>query len=395
MGEVPHGWELHHLDDPRVCTINPKKSEVANLLDSTPVTFVPMACVDEVSGKILDPPIKTLGEVRRGFTYFRENDVVFAKITPCMENGKSAVARNLENKIGFGTTEFHVLRPGPLVIPEWIHFFIRQQSLREAAKESMCGGAGQQRVPASFLKKVRIPLPPLKEQRKIVSRIEALTRRSEKSIYVIESRETELDHLIQSMYSQMVADTEWKPLGTVASLVRRKVEMKPEEQYEEMGVRSFGKGTFKKPVLTGKQIGKKRIYRIHEGDLVFNNVFAWEGAIAVAQRDDHDRVGSHRFITYLPKGKKATSEFLCHHFLSAKGLEDISAASPGSAGRNRTLGLEKLDKIMVPVPDFSEQVRFERVAKIRRKVAGISSESIQGLKKLIPSILAKAFKGEL
>lgn len=132
-----------------------------------------------------------------------------------------------------------------------------------------------------------------------------------------------------------------------------------------MGIRSFGKGTFKKPVLTGEQIGNKRIYRIHEGDLVFNNVFAWEKAIAVTKKEDHGHVGSHRFITYVPHENIATSEFLCHHFLGERGIEDIRAASPGSAGRNRTLGLKKLDKIKVPVPDYDEQARFAELAKRR------------------------------
>jgi type I restriction enzyme S subunit len=193
----------------------------------------------------------------------------------------------------------------------------------------------------------------------------------------------------------MIEGTEWKPLDGIASLVRRAIKTKPNEKYEEMGIRSFGKGTFKKPVLTGKQISNKRIYRIHEGDLVFNNVFAWEKAIAVAQKEDHGRVGSHRFITYVPHKKQATSEFLCHHFLSERGIEDIRAASPGSAGRNRTLGLKKLEKISVPVPDYDKQVRFSELAKrrvlIREETLAIEKE----LKVFESALLAKTFRGEL
>jgi type I restriction enzyme, S subunit len=117
-----------------------------------------------------------------------------------------------------------------------------------------------------------------------------------------------------------------------------------------MGIRSFGKGTFLKPVLTGAQLGNKRVYRVRVGDLVFMNVFAWEGAIVVAQADDDERVGSHRFLTHEVNPDLATPEFLCFHFLTPHGLEDIGAASPGSAGRNRTLGIDKLAQIQVPVP---------------------------------------------
>jgi type I restriction enzyme S subunit len=388
-------WPLRKLGDEDVCLLNPKKREVAKVEDDTPVSFVPMARVDDVSGTMDVSEVKSIGEVRKGYTYFAEGDVVFAKITPCMENGKSAIARNLMNGIGFGTTEFHVLRSGPLATPEWLHLFVRNRGFREEAKKNMHGAAGQQRVPVDFLREAAIPLPPVDEQRRVVMRIEELASRAEEARQLAAEREAELDALLQALYSRMIDGVEWKPLQDVASLVRRAVKTKPDGRYEEMGIRSFGKGTFQKPVLTGKQIGNKRIYTVHEGDLVFNNVFAWEKAIAVAKAEDHGRVGSHRFITYVPHEGQATSEFLCHHFLGERGIEDIRAASPGSAGRNRTLGLKKLEKILVPVPEYDEQKRFAEIAKRRQRIqletAGIEEE----LEAFHAALLAKAFRGEL
>ncbi|TAN44681.1 MAG: hypothetical protein EPN22_05670 [Nitrospirae bacterium] len=235
----------------------------------------------------------------------------------------------------------------------------------------------------------------VKEQRRIVARIEELTRRAEEARRTAVERDAELNILLQALYGQMIEDVKWKPLHEVASLVRRSIKTKPDEKYEEMGIRSFGRGTFKKPVLTGDQIGNKRIYRIHEGDLVFNNVFAWEKAIAVAKKEDHGRVGSHRFITYVPHKEKTTSEFLCHHFLSERGIEDIRAASPGSAGRNRTLGLTKLEKILVPVPEHDEQKRFAEIAKRRQLVQQESSGIEADVKAFTAALLAKAFRSEL
>jgi type I restriction enzyme S subunit len=235
----------------------------------------------------------------------------------------------------------------------------------------------------------------INEQHRIVKRIEELTQRIEEAEKFAGAREAGLDTMLQAYYARLIKGAEWSPLSEIASLVRRPIKTKPEEQYEEMGIRSFGKGTFKKPVLTGKQIGNKRIYRIHEGDLVFSNVFAWEKAIAVAKKEDHGRVGSHRFITYVPHKGKATSEFLCHHFLSERGIEDIRTASPGSAGRNCTLGLRKLDEIMVPVPDYEEQVRFSEIAK-RRQLVQMEAAGIMGDMKLFnAALIAKAFRGEL
>lgn len=172
FSEAEEKWGNELL--PNVCKINPSKKEISNLPDDLKVTFVPMSSVNEITGSIENPSIRLLKDVRKGYTYFRENDVLFAKITPCMENGKAAVAKNLVNGIGFGSTEFHVIRPSNKILAEWIYYFIRQKSFRELAARNMTGSVGQQRVPEDFLKSVRIPLPPIEEQKQIVSYLNSL-----------------------------------------------------------------------------------------------------------------------------------------------------------------------------------------------------------------------------
>lgn len=178
-GDVPEGWRLASLGT--VCAINPSRKGRTNYDDMMPVTFVPMAAVDEVRGIIAAPETRPFSAVKKGYTWFIENDVLFAKITPCMQNGKAAIARNLANGVGFGSTEFHVLRPGPDVLPEWVHLFVRQPSFRAAAAQHFTGSVGQQRVPESFLATQLIPVPPLAEQRRIVARIEELAARIERA----------------------------------------------------------------------------------------------------------------------------------------------------------------------------------------------------------------------
>jgi type I restriction enzyme S subunit len=128
-----------------------------------------MAAVSEREATIKAPLIKPFRDVRKGYTYFGEGDVLFAKITPCMQNGKHAIARGLTDGIGFASTEFHVIRPGPRVLAEWIHAFIRQPEVLEAATRTFTGTVGQQRVPDEFLTALEIPLPPLPEQRRIAA----------------------------------------------------------------------------------------------------------------------------------------------------------------------------------------------------------------------------------
>ena len=161
-----------------IATVNPRRDPaIRSMGDQILATFVPMAAIDEISGTIANLEIKTLGEIRKGFTSFHENDVLFAKITPCMQNGKSAVVQGLSNGLGFGSTEFHVIRPGPKVLPKWIWYFVRQHSVRERAQQHFRGSAGQQRVPADFLKKLKIPVPSIAKQRLVLSRIADCTDR--------------------------------------------------------------------------------------------------------------------------------------------------------------------------------------------------------------------------
>ena len=140
-----------------------------------------MAAVDEVDGRFAEVQTRPYGDVKRGYTYFEENDVVFAKITPCMENGEAAIPRSLIDGFGFGTTEFHVLRPKPGVLPEWIHRYVRQSDFRREAKEHFRGAVGQQRVPQDFLEGCQIPIPfpdnfarSLETQHHIIARLDAL-----------------------------------------------------------------------------------------------------------------------------------------------------------------------------------------------------------------------------
>jgi type I restriction enzyme S subunit len=128
---------------------------------------------------------------------------------------------------------------------------------------------------------------------------------------------------------------------------------------------------------------------------LFNIVFAWEGAVAVAQPEDSGRVGSHRFLTCVPKKGVATAPFLRFHFLTDVGLQQLGEASPGGAGRNRTLGLKAIANIPVPVPPFEKQTRFDALQARIDAVKRLQAETTAELYALLPSILDRAFKGAL
>ena len=137
---------------------NPKPAR-GSIPEDFEVSFVPMAAVEACSGRMDLTQVRTYGDVKKGFTSFRDGDVLFAKITPCMENGKMAVAQSLHNGIGFGSTEFHVLRPRHGVDARYVYHFVSSATFRREAAHHMTGAVGQRRVPLSFLQQSELPLP--------------------------------------------------------------------------------------------------------------------------------------------------------------------------------------------------------------------------------------------
>ena len=156
----------------------------------------------------------------------------------------------------------------------------------------------------------------------------------------------------------MTATVRHLPMGKIAPLLRRPVHVSPSSSYREIGIRSFGKGVFHKVPVSGLEIGSKRVFSICPGDLLFNIVFAWEGAVAVASEAEQGMIGSHRFLTCRADPEFADPRYLYWWFVREKGQEQLLRASPGGAGRNRTLGIDKLHTIEVPLPSVEEQREF-------------------------------------
>jgi type I restriction enzyme S subunit len=240
-----------------------------------------------------------------------------------------------------------------------------------------------------------IPLPPLAEQRRVVARIEGLVAQIHEIKNIRTEEETELRQMLLGAFGSIAKNAPRVAMRQAAPLVRRPPNIEPSELYGELGIRSFGKGTFHKPALSGFDLGSKRIFRIEKGDLLFSNVFAWEGAIAVAKSEDDGRFGSHRFMSCVPKPDIATADFLRFYFLTNDGIELIRAASPGGAGRNRTLGIEALAHIEVPVPSIEKQRWFDALQAEVDALKRIQADTAAELDVLLPAILDRAFNGGL
>ena len=167
--DLPDGWVWTNLED--VSELNPRIDK-QSIDDDLEITFLPMKCVEELTGKIDLSEAKQFSEVKRkSYTPFRDGDILFAKVTPCMENGKIAIAHDLKNGIGFGSTEFHVVRSLEEQSTQFFFFYFIQQKFRQDAKRAMTSAVGLLRVPTDYMRKVLIALPALAEQQAIVSEV--------------------------------------------------------------------------------------------------------------------------------------------------------------------------------------------------------------------------------
>lgn len=199
-GMSDESWEEETIGD--VCTVNPKKIDAKNLDDNLEVSFVPMAAVSDVFGEIVNHEVKNLQDVRTGFTNFSEGDVIFAKITPCMENGKSAIVGPLVNDIGYGSTEFYVLRCKKELYNKYLYHMVRNTTFRAEAKAVMTGAVGQQRVPKTFLQEYQLLLPTLSEQHEIVRLIDDLLARERKAQQATEQALASIDLMKKSILAR-------------------------------------------------------------------------------------------------------------------------------------------------------------------------------------------------
>ena len=193
-------WKITSLGN--ICHINPKKIDTTNLDDNMEVSFIPMADVSDISGDVIGNQIRPLGEVKKGFTNFNEGDVVFAKITPCMENGKSAIIGKLKNDVGYGTTEFYVLRPKDVLYNRYVYHLVRSKFFRDKAKSNMTGAVGQQRVPKKFMQEYEINLPSMPEQKEIVRLLDSLLSCEQSTVTACEEALTTIETLKKSILAR-------------------------------------------------------------------------------------------------------------------------------------------------------------------------------------------------
>lgn len=375
-----------------VCEINPRLPRSHGLTDETEVSFVPMAAVDEVAGDIRDKQSRTFGEVKKGYTHFREGDVLFAKITPCMENGKAAVARDLIGGLGFGSTEFHVLRSKESVLPEWLYYFVRRESFRKKAKRNFTGTAGQQRVPTTFLSTTEIPVPSLFEQRRIVD----LLSRTEGIVRLRREAQKKAAELIPAIFLEMFGDPATNPKGwpskRLGDYLNIQTSVRVPDIEREGDVPCIGADSIESG--TGQIVSWPTVTDVHpisgkygfcQGDVLYSKIRPVLRKVVIAPSDGYCSADMYP----LRVGEVATCEYV-HALLLSKAFTDY-AVGVSMRAQMPKVNRETLFAYSHPLPPIALQRIFSERAKEIFALQEGQRHALRVAKAAFEALLSRAF----
>ncbi len=276
----------------------------------------------------------------------------------------------------------------------FLHYYLRSSVFQNDLKFQLANGIKTELKPKRFLN-LAIPLPPLNVQQKILKTLDKVKIKIDEVKRLRTEQAKNINNLLFSKYTDLIESAEWLPMKEVAPIHRRQVEVNLEETYYEIGVRSFGRGLFENPSFKGSDLTWQKPFWMREGDLLFSNIKAWEGAVGLIPVKYDGWVGSHRYITCLPNLEIIYPEFLYYYFRTFEGVEKLSSASPGTVDRNRTLNNKLLQQIEIPVPSLELQKEFVELLEKTNAIKEHHKLIEQELTILMPSLLDKAFKGEL
>jgi len=393
----------------QVAEVNPRLPRDAGISAADEVAFLPMDAVSE-AGSVAYQQRRRMDEVTNGYTSFRRGDILLAKITPCMENGKAAYLDALETEYGFGSTEFHVLRPSQDLDGRYAFYLIWNPRFRHLAECRMTGSAGQKRVPASFLKELEIPLPPPAEQRRIAAildKADAIRRKHEQALACIEEA-------IQSTFIHVVGPRApgygvWREKSFDFLVAPGSAAMRTgpfgsdllHSEFVDSGVAVLGidnavQNKFawaERRYITEAKYDKLKRYTVHPGDVIVT-IMGTTGRSAVIPQDIPLAITTKHLATITLDRRKAEPEVISnalhrHPYI----LRQIAKENKGAIMAGLNLGIIKA--LRIPLPPIEVQRQFvtelERLRCLERKVV----DAQRTADVLFGSLSQRAFRGEL
>jgi type I restriction enzyme, S subunit len=396
------GWEVRKLME--VCEIKPPKSEAKKRLQGAEmVSFAPMETLG-IGRKYLETnQERRLDEVSGSYTYFAEGDVLLAKITPCFENGKLGIARNLKNGIGFGSSEYVVLRPNPSIHPEWLYHLLDQESFRTEGAAHMSGAVGHKRVSKEFIETFPVPIPPLSEQAHIVGILDeafaSIATAKANTQKNLENAKAVFESHLNSVFSQRgegwvekkVSEIAMHSLGKMLDKAKNKGTMQP--YLRNLNVRWFKfdlSDLLEMPFLeteTSKYTAIKGDVLVCEGGYPARSAI-WDSDEPIHFQKALHRVRFHepfvnRWFVYYLYAKDLTGEL--KEYFSGTGIQHFTG--------------ESLAKFPLPIPPSSEIQKsvelFDSLFLEIQTLENLQAQKLSALDELKKSLLHQAFTGKL
>jgi type I restriction enzyme, S subunit len=394
-------WEKVRLAD--ICTFKPPKAEARKkLLGTDFVSFVPMDDLG-INQKYFHPSSeRPLSAVAGSYTYFSDGDVLLAKITPCFENGKLGIARSLVNGIGFGSSEYFVIRPSKDISAEFLYYFLLQPTFREAGAKSMTGAVGHKRVAKEFLEGCLIPLPSIKEQHRIVTLLDEAfasiaTARAAATQNLQNARALFESHL-QSVFNQRDNDWTEESLDDVCEISSVLVDPRKSDFLEMLHV---GGANIESKTGGLHELKSAREEALISGKFIFDESMVLYSKIRPylmkVARPDFKGLCSADIYPLSAKKKRLNRDYLFHLLLSP-AFTDYANAGSARAGMPK-VNREHLFAYRSYFPPIDKQVKFaallDTLHEETQRLESIYQRKIKALDELKQSLLHQAFSGQL
>jgi len=383
-----------------VCEINPTLRR--KIEPDEPCSFVPMEAVSEWTAAIERSYVRPFRNVAKGFTPFAERDVLIAKITPCMENGKCAVARNLTNGVGFGSTEFHVLRASDHVLPEWLFYYWRFPETRRLAERNMTGSGGQKRVPTSFLENLWIPIPPLNTQRRIAAQLEQADRLRRTRRHALELS----DDYLPSIFLKLFHNHGDLPNVAVEDLLARQpnaIRTGPfgsqllHSEFTTSGIPVLGIDNAvtnrfewaERRYISPEKYEQLKRYTVRPRDVMIT-IMGTCGRCAIIPEGIPTSINTKHICCITLDQTRCLPEylhaaFLLHPFVRHQlGISQKGAIMDG-------LNMEVIRNLQIPLPPLPQQQHFARLVTRHQRLRAIQQESLRQAEHLFQTLLKRAF----
>lgn len=388
-------WPMVKLGD--VCTINPRLPKNAN--PEQEVTFLAMAAVSE-KGEISSQETRILHETKKGFTYFERGDVLLAKITPCFENGKATLTNNLNTQIGFGSTEFHVLRAFPdLILPEFIFYLVWNERFRIAAAKEMTGSAGQKRVSTDYLKEYKFYLPSIFEQEKIVAALNKGYSIHRKRQQAIKLADDFLRAKFLEMFGTPANNIHRFPTGKIRDLVdsvNYGTSAKASIDSGEYPILRMGNITyqggwdFTDLKYLDLSVKEKDKFLVKEGDLLFNRTNSKELVGKTAVYEENRPMAFAGYLIRVRHNPIGNNYYISGYLNSIHGkitLMNMCKSIVGMANINA----QELQNIEILIPPKHLQDEYEIIYKKIKKGLSIYDKSAMQLQLLASNLSNEYF----